>query len=243
MKKTTTIPLTLLALSIIVTVGFVNFANANPIWMGLPEIMPTEPNYSKPTITIQTPIQNATYKITDSNTTLDLPLNFTITKPNGTKQVITTLWYTIDDYTPTWFTQIHGSNGLNQTKYNISPNDTDSKLNPAQQLNYNLKINATHGTHILKIFLEAKSYYLWRSPSIWLFQDVKVNAESDPITFTVASPPPPTPTPTQSPSPQTLNQPIIGPIGYVLLACFVAAAVVVPVLFYIKHRKAVSIKQ
>ncbi len=243
MKTTKATVLTLLMLSIIITCGVVSFVNANPIWMALPENYPTEPNYSKPTITIQTPIQNATYETADSNTTLDLPLNFTITKPNGTSQVITSLWYTIDDYTPAWFTQIHGSNGLNQTKYNISPNDTDTELYPTEQLNYNLKINAANGTHILKIGLEAKSYYLMRDSSRWVYQNVKVNAESDPITFTVASLPPPTPTPTQSPSPQTLNQPVIGPIGYFLLTCFAVAAVVAPILLYIRHRKTVNIKQ
>jgi hypothetical protein len=236
LKKTIAAVLTILMLSIIITCGAVSFANANPIWMTLPEHYPTEPNYSKPTITIQTPIQNATYEIADSNTTLDLPLNFTITKPNGTNQVITSLWYAIDDYTPAWFTQIHGSNGLNQTKHNISPNDTD-KLIPTEQIIYNLKINATNGTHILKIGLEAKSYYLNRDSREWVVQNVKVNAESDPITFTVVSLPPPTPTPTATPTPQIQNQSVTVPVEYVLLAGLAVFAVVAPILLFRKTKK------
>ncbi len=225
MKKTTTFLLTLLALSVIITCEFVNFANANPIWRAN---LPYKPNYSKPRF-ILTPIQ-AVYETTDSNTTLNFILNFTVTKPSGSRQAVVSLWYVLDNCSLAGHSQ---ANGLSETKGYLNPNDKDSLFNTNRELHYTLKLPVTRGDHNLKIGLEAKSYY-WDISSN-REASVPISAETNLITFTIF--PPPTPAPTTTPTQQTQNQPVAIPIEYALLVSLAALAVVAPILLYRRHKK------
>jgi hypothetical protein len=219
MKKKTTVLLILLALSVFAAYGFVNCASAKVSqWETL--YFPSEPNLNPPSIEVYTPIQNATYNTTDLSTILNLPLNVTITKQNYARQAITSAWYTIN-------------NGPHESRVYFNFNDNDNPYSNNKVFKNTSLLQLGCGVHTLKIGLEAKSYYIDDKQEI---ASVTINTETNPITFTITPTPTPTPTPTATPSSQTLDQPVIGPIGYVLLACFAVAAVVAPILLYIKHK-------
>ncbi len=223
MKKTTTVLLTFLALStILVTCMSTNPVNAQDMMWGFP----TEPNYSKPSIVIHSPVRNET--INDSS---DLNLSLTIIKPDDFRGSVVSAYYTL-------------TNRISRQVVYINLNDNQTRHGTIQVLNYSSQLGPLEpGEYTLKVNLKIENYYIEYISGEWNFaqKSVMVNAESNPITFTIA--PTPTPTPTETPTSQIQNQPVAVPIEYVLLICLAAVAVVAPILLYKRHRKTVNINQ
>ena len=201
MKKTSILLAFLACSTILVTCCSVNFANAN-IWIN----WATNP----PKIVIHTPVQNATYNVTNSKTILNVPLNFTISKPyggGGPSVLVVSVWYTLND----------------SERFYINIRDYASKDN-YEPLKKTVQLHLGSGFYNLTLGLDAKSSY----PTTW-----GTSVIAEPITITVSPPP----TPTATPTPQIQNRPVAVPVEYVLLISIATAAVVTPILFYRRHKK------
>jgi len=153
-----TTALLLLLFSAMVSVTFVSFVKANPVWV---LDFPTAPIFTSPTVVVHSPIQDHNYNATN------VLLNFTIIKPdtwfNSDKIVgddengnplyaiygnITSIYYIVD----------------NSERQNISIHDTSDltleKHQYCQNLNISINLKLSEGTHDILVGVEADSFYV-----------------------------------------------------------------------------------
>lgn len=168
MKRTALALILILALSVsTVALQFVSLASANFIGA---LILPNGPNTTPPTIVVHSPLQN------ESCNSMDLWLNFTVTKPKGFFGNVTSVWYTVD-----------GGESQDIKVHDRFVNDTGSIFLPIKELNFSSNLKLMPGAHNIKVGLEAQSFYIdFVDRQGWIFPSVLVHAESEIVNFTQA---------------------------------------------------------
>jgi hypothetical protein len=190
--------ISVLLLSAVAGTIAVDLVTANP---GPLLFFPEDPVTTPPTIVVDSPVQNQTYKSTD------LWLNFTIVKPDA--------WFPNRDWdvgnlifgniTSVYYTLDGGQ------RQNISVCDTNSLFDasPTQTLHVSTNLTLAKGAHEVKVLFEANSYYVSDYANGTL-SSVKVHGESEPATFTVLQEPQLEPEPKPEPFPTEL---VVGASG------------------------------
>ena len=150
-----------------VALQFVSLASAN--FIGALSL-PNEPNTTPPAIVVHSPVQNQTCN------SMDLWLNFTVTKPEGFFGNVVSVWYTVD-----------GGERQNIEVHDRFINDSDIVYLPIRELNFSSNLKLTVGVHNVKVSLEAQSFYIgYVDRQGWVFPSVLVYAESETVNFTQA---------------------------------------------------------
>jgi hypothetical protein len=168
MKRKALALILILALSVsTVALQFVSLTSANFIGA---LILPNEPNTTPPTIVVHSPLQNETCN------SMDLWLNFTVSKPKRFFGNVTSVWYTVD-----------GGESQDIKFHDRFVNDTGSIFLPIKELDFSSKLKLTPGAHNIKVGLEAQSFYIdFVDRQGWIFPSVLVHAESEIVNFTQA---------------------------------------------------------
>lgn len=184
LKRTTLTKTLVLALlfSTVAVAVFVNLATADPAPLFA---FPNEPITTLPTIVVHSPVQNQVYNSTS------VWLNFTIVKPEswfaidvGSHADFSPLTETFVNITSVYFTVDGGE------RQNIPVHDIDSLFDtdPVFNLNFSTMLPLTAGAHVVKVGLEADSYYVVNY--VYNFSkalsSVKLDAKSYAINLTVA---------------------------------------------------------
>lgn len=172
MKK---IVITVILLSVIFGIQFVDLVNANPT-----PLFPfplEQPIRDLPKVIIHSPIQNTIYN------TSTILLNFSIIKPDG--------WFQSEEYRNQGYGGQFGNITsiyyvIDNKKQEISIHDVDSlcKGYPNKVLNFSVPLNLMNGNHSLKVGCDADSYYV----HIIIGQEfelhsVSIYSESSPVNF------------------------------------------------------------
>jgi hypothetical protein len=168
MKRKALALILILALSVsTAALQFVSLTSANFIGA---LILPNEPNTTPPTIVVHSPLQNETCN------SMDLWLNFTVSKPKRFFGNVTSVWYTVD-----------GGESQDIKVHDRFVNDTGSIFLPIKELNFSSKLKLTPGAHNIKVGLEAQSFYIdFVDRQGWIFPSVLVYAKSETVNFTQA---------------------------------------------------------
>jgi hypothetical protein len=160
-----------------------NLATANPIW---PADFPREPDKTPPTIILRSPLQSQTFNSTD------IPLNFTVAKPETwfKKSSNPELTYILGKITSVSY-EVDGGEKQNLTVHDTSTYVTALTL-PPRTLNFSLSLTLPEGTHNITVRVEAESYYVTPGYLTGPPFSITVHGESELVSFTVAQPKPET---------------------------------------------------
>jgi hypothetical protein len=152
--KRTVILTASLFLFIISLASVINPVMANPVWT---QYFPIEPVKTQPKIEFQSPIQSEIYS------SQEIWLNFTITKPDS--------WYlytedvTDEQGNPSYFNLVNITSvgytvdGKENIKLPISDVARFYESFPNTRLNYSVRLSLSEGTHSVRVWYKADSFY------------------------------------------------------------------------------------